>query len=89
MILTFIIALILSLVSKFFGLIISIIPDFNIPDFTVPSSMSNILAFVNYLLPMDTMWIAFHAVMVLTLIRLTVAVLRFIKSFIPGISGGG
>lgn len=89
MILTFIIALLLSLVSKFFGLIISIIPDFDIPNFVVPQSMYNILQFINYLLPMDTMFIAFHAVIVLTLIRLTVAVLRFIKSFIPGISGGG
>lgn len=89
MILTFIIALILSLVSKFFSVVISLIPDFNIPDFTVPQSMTNILQFVNYFLPMDTMFVAFHSVILLTLIRLTVAVLRFIKSFIPGISGGG
>ena len=89
MILTFIIALILSLVSKFFSVVISLIPDFDIPDFYVPSSMYNIIQFVNYFLPMNTMFIAFHSVIMLTLIRLTVAVLRFLKSFIPGISGGG
>ena len=89
MILTFIIALFLSLMTKFVSLVIGLIPDFDIPDIVVPECMTTVIQIVNYLLPMNTLWYAFHATLLLTLIRLTVAVLRFIKSFIPGISGGG
>ena len=89
MILTFIIALVMSLMAKFLTVVVGLIPDFNIPDIVVPQSMSTIIQLVNYFLPMGTMYYAVHATLLLTLIRLTVAVLRFIKSFIPGISGGG
>lgn len=89
MILGFIISVIAFLITSFFDFVIGLLPTVTIPSVVFPESVRSFFSAAQYFLPMTTVVWAFGAVMLLTFIRLAVAVLRFVKSFIPGISGGG
>lgn len=86
MLLVFVLSVISSLLDTFVTWFLNAIPQYNFPVWTVPANMQNIINFVNYFLPMNTVWICLQVMFSLTVVRLAVAVLLRIKSFIPLIS---
>ena len=86
MLLTFVLSLIVCLIDKFITWWLGLVPVLNIPVWSVPSSMTDIVNALNYFLPMDTVWLCFSIMMALTATRITIAVLLRIKSFIPTIA---
>ena len=87
MLLTFVLSVIGALISTFMTWFINAIPQYNFPVWAVPSSMQNIINFVNYFLPMNCIWQCLQVMLGLTVARLVIAILLRIKSFIPTISG--
>lgn len=86
MLLTFVFSIIVCLIDKFINWWLGLVPTINIPVWSVPSSMTDIVNALNYFLPMNTVWLCFTIMMSLTIVRITIAVLLRIKSFIPTIS---
>ena len=68
-------------------LIISLIPDIDIPLFEIPQTALQIFSYAWYFLPMGIIQTLFGLSLLLTSIRYTWAIILRIKSFIPG-SGG-
>ena len=86
MLLTFVLSIIVCLIDKFITWWLGLIPSINIPVWSVPSAMTDIVNSLNYFLPMNIVWLCFTIMMSLTVVRITIAVLLRIKSFIPTIS---
>lgn len=86
MLLTFFLSIIAMLIDTFFVWFIDLFPQINIPIFVVPTAMTDIVEVINYFLPMNTIWTCFSVMMGVTVMRIAVAVLLRIKSFIPFIS---
>lgn len=86
MLLTFVLSIIVCLIDKFITWWLGLIPSINIPVWSVPTAMTDIVNSLNYFLPMNTVWLCFTIMMSLTVVRITIAVLLRIKSFIPTIS---
>ena len=89
MIIGFIVACIVFLFTKLIGIIVDFLPEITIPSFTLPYTVQNIFSWAQYFLPMNTVLFGIGATCLLTVFRCGVALFRFVKSFIPGISGGG
>lgn len=87
MLLTFVLSVICMLINTFITWFIGLIPQIDIPLWSVPASMTNIAAACNYFLPMNAIWACLTVLMGFTMFRIALAVLLRIKSFIPGISG--
>lgn len=87
MLLTFFLSIIYALLTSAMTWFINALPQLNFPVWAVPSSMSNIINFCNYFLPMNAVWQCLQIMLGLTVARITIAVLLRIKSFIPLISG--
>ena len=88
MLLTFVLSLIACLINTFLTWFTNALPQVNIPVWSVPSSMTDICAAVNYFLPMNAVWNCLSVLMGWTIFRLVIAVLLRIKSFIPTMGGG-
>ena len=87
MLLTFVFSIIVCLIDKFITWWLGLLPSINIPVWSVPSAMTDIVNALNYFLPMNTVWLCFTVMVSITAVRISVAVLLRIKSFIPSISG--
>lgn len=86
MLLTFVLSCLFALLDTAITWFLNAIPQYNIPVWTVPASMQNIINFVNYFLPMNVIWSCLQVMLGITVARLVISILLRIKSFIPTIA---
>lgn len=72
-----------SAVIQFINILIDLIPQIDIPIFELPKTLLEVQAALYYFLPMDTIQSLFGLTILITTVRITLAVIVRVKSFIP------
>lgn len=70
-------------VIQFINILIDLIPEIDIPVFELPKTLLEVHSALYYFLPMDTIQSLFGLTVLITTVRITLAVIVRVKSFIP------
>lgn len=77
----------LTVFSQSFSHLVGSLPTINIPSFTIPTVIIDIVNALWYFLPMKTVGGIFAAGLAITIFRLVLALILRLKSFIPFMGG--
>lgn len=73
-----------ELIVKAVKTIIGLLPDYEVKTISFDGSFANLVIMARYFLPMDTIALLFDLSVSITVVRIVLAIILRIKSFIPG-----